>query len=635
MLTSLTTWPTTTSSTWSSTTTAWTTPTTTTTWPTTTPTTTTTTTRETTTQPPRTTTQNPTTTTPPIRTTTPASGTTPFTSLIGSPPTSVIPTSTDLSVVPTSAKGDGTGGGIPKVAVIAIAVAGVLIIGFVSIVFVMKHQRHKRRQEELDPNELFGHFHNPPSPSPLTHITSGHHHNKHHQHINDDQYDHGGTHQHEMEQLYNNSEYHHQNHHGHHDGGHNGHHDGGHHGHHDGGHNGDHCYDHGGGHDSGGANQAQSHYDPSSGQGQAQTNTYNNPGSGGHQAIGNDGATGNQYAPNGGHGGGDFQGVGQGVNDTGNYGGGVDQGHHNLYDGYGGGHDTGYGHGGNDFGGYGQGQVDPSSGYGNGVSGGSSNIGTAGTGTGGMGGMGGASQPITSIPSGLQGGYAPYSIGAIPPPAPFIPSRPSNRVSVNPANTTAQQESYLLDLTSTPAPQGTSSTSYRPLDRFSSNASRSTHYSGGTGGGNSPVPPPVPIRPGSSAITHSTWDDSAQEFRPDRPLSQTSMASSTTAGPYHQSIGSPIMYQDFIPPPTTNKVPSPLIASILPATTSSSTAGVRRSVGAPQDRGPEMAAASGGQPSDLNAFERRAPQTQQENVQNTDSLFNVVASTLRQPQGGL
>ncbi|KAF9154805.1 hypothetical protein BG015_011919 [Linnemannia schmuckeri] len=635
-----TTWsPTTTTATLITPTTTWTSPTTTTTWPTTTTTTTTTAIPPPTTPPPprTTTTQNPITSPPPIRTSNPATSTTPFTSLIGTSSTSVIPTSTDRNVVPTSIKGpgDGTGGGISKVAVIGIVVAGVAVIGFVSIVLVMKNQRHKRRQKELDPNKLFGHFHNPPSPSPLTHITSGHHHNNHDQYPEDNQYDHGGTHQHEMEQLYHNSDYHHQNH---------GHHDGGHHG---GDYNG---YDHGGGHDSGGTNQAQSHYDPSSGQGQAQSNTYNNPSSGGHQAIGNDGATGNQYAPNGGNGcGGDFQGVGQGVSDTGNYDygvgqgqhvGGVDQGHHNLYDGYGSGHDTGagYGHGGNDFGGYGQGQVDPSSGYGgNGMSGGSSNIGATGTGAGSIGGGGGGggmgSPPITSIPSGLQGGYAPFAIGAIPPPVPFIPNRNSsnsNRISVNPANTTAQQESYLLDMTSIPAAQGTSSTSYRPLDRFSSNASKGTRYSGNSG--NSPVPPPVPPHPGSSTISYSTWDDSSHEFRPERPLSQTSLASSTTAGPYHQSIGSPIMYQDFIPPPNT-KSPSPMIASVLPVTTSS-TAGVRRSVGAPQDRGPDLAAASGGQASDLNAFERRAPQTQQETVQNPDSLFNAVASTLRQPQGG-
>ncbi|KAF8948179.1 hypothetical protein BGZ47_006142 [Haplosporangium gracile] len=591
--------------TWISPTTTWTTPATTTTWPTTIATTTTT--RPSTTPPPRTSTaQSPITSSPPIRTSNSAIYTIPFTSLIGSPSTSAIPTPTDLSVVPAGAKGsgDGSGGGIPKVAVIGIVVAGVVIIGFVSIVLVMKNQRHKRRQRELDPSELFGHFHNPPPPSPLTHSTSGHHHNKHDQYPEDNQYDHGGTHQHEMEQLYHNSDYHHQNHHGVHDGGHHGH-----HGHHGGDHNG---YDHGGGHDSGGTSQAQSHYDPSSGQGQAQSNTYNNPSSGGHQAIGNDGATGNQYAPNGGNGsgGGDFQGVGQGMSDTG----------------------TGYGHSGNDFGGCGQGQVDPSSGYGgNGVSGGSSNIGTPSTGTGGVGGMG--SPPTTSIPSGFQGGYAPYAIGAIPPPVPFIPNRNSsnrNRISVNPVNTTAQQESYLLDMTSIPAPQGTSSTSYRPLDRFSSNTSRSTYNSGN--GGNSPVPPPIPPHPSSSTITHSTWDDSTQEFRPERPLSQTSMASSTTTGPYHQSIGSPVMYQDFIPSPHT-KSPSPMIASVLPLTTSS-TAGTRRSVGAPQDRGPDLAAASGGQASDLNTFERRAPQTQQENVQNPDSLFNVIASTLRRPQGG-
>jgi hypothetical protein len=271
------------------------------------------------------------------------------------------------------------------------------------------------------------------------------------------------------------------------------------------------------------------------------------------------------------------------------------------------------------------------------VSGGSSNIGATSTGTGGIGG-GVGSQPLSL--QGGAGGYAPYSVGAIPPSAPFIPNRnSSNRVSVNPANTTAQQEYALLDLTSIPAPQGTSSSRYRPLDRFISNASRSTGYSGNGAGGSGPSsPPPVPARPDSSTITHSTWDDSAQEFRPDRPLSQTSITSSTTTGPYgqhYQSIGSPIMYQDFIPPTTSTKSPSPLIASVLPVTTSSSTAGVRRSVGAPQDRGPELAAASGGQASGLNAFERRAPQTQQENDQNPDSLFNVVASTLRQPQGGV
>ena len=510
-----------------------------------------------------------------------------------------------------------------------------MIIGFVSIVLVMKYLRYKRRQKELDPNEVFMHFHNPPSPSPLTNITSGHQ-----QHLNEDQYpenqypenqypedqypedqyDHGETRRHEMEQLYNNNDYPYQNHHG-----------------------GDHSgYDHGGGHDSGGTNQAQSYYDPSSGQGQAQSNTYNNPCSGGHEAIGNDGATGNQYAPDGGHGD-DFQGVGQGVGDTGNYDygveqgqniGGVDQGH-NLYDNYGDGHDIGYGHGsgGNDFGGYGQGQVDPSSGYGgNGVSGGSSNIGAAGTGTSGISGGGvGGSQPITSIPSGLQGGYAPYSIGVIPPPPPLIHNRnSSNRVSVHdPQDTSVQQESYLHDPTSVHAPQDTSSTGYGTLDRFSSNVSGSTQYSGGV---TSPVSPPIPARPGSSTIAHSTWDDSSQEFRSDRPLSQTSMASNTTAGPYRQSIGSPIMYQDFIPPPPTKKVPSPMIASILPAATSPSTAGVRRSVGAPQDRGPEMSAITGGQASDINAFERRAPQTQQENWQNRDSIFGV-PFFLRQPQG--
>ncbi|KAG0356610.1 hypothetical protein BGX24_006366 [Mortierella sp. AD032] len=475
-----------------------------------------------------------------------------------------------------------------------------------------------RRQEELDPNELFEHFHSPP----LAHITPGHPNN------------YGGTHQPETQQnLYHNSDYLHQNHHGHHDGG-----------HYDGGH-----YDHGGDCQDGGVDQAHSHYDPSSG--------------GGQQAIGNDGAVGNQYTPNsGGSGdfqgvgqgmsntggnydygigqgqnvGGDFQGVGQGVSDTGgNYDcgigqgqsvGGIDQGHHGFYDGYSGGHDTGYGHGGNNFGGYGEGEVDPSSGYGD--------IGATSTGTGGIETGGGVGSQSFGLQGGA-GGHAPYSIGAIPPPVPFIP----NRVSVIPTNTTAQQEYALLDMTSIPAAQATSSTSYRPLDHFSSNASRSTHYSdSGAGGNNLSSPPPLPARPNSSASPHSTWGDPAQEFRPDRPLSQTSISSCTTIGPYslqHQSIGSPIMYQDYIPPPTFTKSPSPLIASVLPITTFSSAAGVRRSMGAPQDRGPEMAAASGGHASDLSAFERRDPQTQQENDQNLDSLFNVTAPTLREPQGGV
>ncbi|KAG0297953.1 hypothetical protein BGZ96_003932 [Linnemannia gamsii] len=552
-----------------------------------------------------------------------------------------------VNPTPTKVNGqDGSGGGLPTAAIIGIAAAAVIIIGFVSTVLVMKHKKHVRRQKELDPNELFGNFHSPPSLSPLAHPVSSHHSNKHHHHLNDDQYpdngyDQGGANQPETQQLYHNSDYHH-----------NGHHDGGHydHGHHGGDHNG---YDHGGDGQDGGVNQAHSHYDPASGGGQAQSNVYNDPSGGGHQAIGNDGAVGNQYAPNGGGGsGGDFQGVGQGVSDTGNYDygvgqgqnvGGIDQGGNNFYDGYGGGQETGFGHGGNDFGGYGQGQVDPSSGYGgNGVGGGGNNIGVAGSGTGGFDtgyGIGGGAGSPPLIPQGGAGGWgAPLSFGAVPPPVPLIPNRnSSNRVSVNPENTSAQVEYALLDLTAVPAPKGTSSTSYRPLDRFESNASRSTHYSSSGAGSMSPQSPPMPARPGSSTI--KSWDDSTQEFRQDRPLSTTSIASSTTAGPYgqhYQSLGSPTMYQDFIPPPTSRKPSSPMIASILPATTSTSfNTGTRRSVGAPQDRGPDMPSVSGGQASDLNAFERRAPQTNQENVQNPDSLYNVVASTLRQPQGGI
>ncbi|KAF9135253.1 hypothetical protein BGW39_003933 [Mortierella sp. 14UC] len=436
-----------------------------------------------------------------------------------------------------------------------------------------------------------------------------------------------------MEQLYHNNEYHHQN---HHDGGHQDHH----HGHHDGGHHGHH-----GGGDHNGFDQG---HDP--GSGQAQGNSYNNGPNGG-QGQGLSGAEQNQYNNSG------FQGhgQGQGVGDTGHfdYGGGqgqgqavgVDQGH-NLLDGYGsGGHETGYG--GNDFGGCGQGQaVDPSSGFGGsgtatgtGVGGGNVGISGAGSGVGGGGGggisggvgVGGGggigTQPISSIPSAY-----PYTTGVVPPPVPFISNRnPSNRISVNPSNTSAQTEYALLDLTSIPAPQGSSTTSYRPLDRFSSNTSRSTHQSGG----NSPIPPPVPPHPGSSIITHSTWDNSTQDYRPDRPLSQASLAS-TTLGPY-QSIGSPIMYQDFIPPPPGAKSPQfGNATNVLPVTTASTGgANVRRSVGAPQDRGPEMLASpiTSGHPSDLNAFERRAPQAHQENAYNPDSLFNVVSTTLRQPQG--
>ncbi|KAG0373523.1 hypothetical protein BGX24_011602 [Mortierella sp. AD032] len=427
-----------------------------------------------------------------------------------------------------------------------------------------------------------------------------------------------------MEQLYNNSDYHHQNH--HHDGGHNhhGHHDGGHHDH---GHDG---YDHGGGNDPG--------------SGQAQGNSYNQGPNGSGQGQGIGGAEQNPYG-NG------FQGhgQGQGLGDTGgqfDYGGGQGQGQafsgdqvHNPFDGYGsGGHESGYGHG-QDFGGYGQGQaVDPSSGFGGSGTGtgtGGGNIGISGAGSG----VGGGAQPISTIPS-----VFPYTTGVVPPPVPFIPNRNSsanNRISVNPSNTSAQAEYALLDLTSIPAPQGSSNTSYRPLDRFSSNASRDTHNSGGGASGNSPIPPPIP-HPGSSTISHSTWDESAQEYRSDRPLSQASLAS-TTLGPY-QSIGSPIMYQDFIPPPHIAKAPQlnntnnttnalPLTIATTAATTGG--AGVRRSVGAPQDRGPEMLASpiTSAYPSDLNAFERRGPQAHQDGTYNPDSLFNVVASTLRQPQG--
>ncbi|KAF9092795.1 hypothetical protein BGX23_003908 [Mortierella sp. AD031] len=502
-----------------------------------------------------------------------------------------------MFVVPTTFRGPGsgtgTGGGIPKVAVIGIAAAGVIIVTFVSVVIVMKNQRHKRRQKELDPNVLFGHFHNPPSPSPLTHITSGHNQhqkNNNHHHHHDDQYpdnddghyDQGGTHQHEMEQF----------------------------------------------HDTGGGQgQGQQYNQPSgNGQGVGDTNQYTHGGgqgqgvndAGGHYTSGQGqgiGDSGGNYNP----------GQGQGVGDTGgHYGqsggqGLPDQGQ-GFYDSYGG-HDTGYNHGGGHDFGYGQGQVDPSSAYGGGGSGG----GAPGAGGGGIGGGGAAPQvqPMTSL-----SGYPSYPVGAVPPPVPFL-NRPStsNRISVNPSNTSAAAEYALLDLTAIPAPHGSSSTSYRPLDRFISNTSRSSHAGSNTGGGgNSPIPPP---RPGSSTVTHATWDESAQEYRSDRPLSQASV----TSQPYQQ-LGSPIMFQDFFPPPVHPPNKSPRVEPVLPATTSNSTAGVRRSVGAPQDRGPEMLASpiTSGHPSDLNAFERRAPQTQ-DNAHNSDSLFNVVASTLRQPQG--
>ncbi|KAG0250402.1 hypothetical protein BGZ95_007211 [Linnemannia exigua] len=348
------------------------------------------------------------------------------------------------------------------------------------------------------------------------------------------------------------------------------------------------------------------------------------------------------------------------MSDTGGHFGGQGQGQaiggdqvHNPFDGYGsGGHESGYGHG-QDFGGYGQGQaVDPSSGFGGsgaGTGAGGGNIGISGVG-GGVGGGGGISGGAGSGFGVVGGGGVqpipsayPYTIGMVPPPVPFIPNRNSSannhRLSVNPSNTSAQTEYALLDLTSIPAPQGSSSTSYRPLDRFSSNASRTTHNSGSGAGGNSPIPPPIPPHPGSTTISHSTWDESSQEYRPDRPLSQASLAS-TTLGPY-QSIGSPIMYQDFIPPPTAkspqlNNNNNNNTTNVLPlkiaTTATTGGAGVRRSVGAPQDRGPEMLASpiTSAYPSDLNAFERRAPQ---ENSYNPDSLYNVVASTLRQPQG--
>ncbi|KAF9924682.1 hypothetical protein FBU30_005401 [Linnemannia zychae] len=570
------TWPTTTT-----TTTTWWTTTTAPTWPTTT----------TTTNPRTTTTKNPRTTTDPIKPTIPTTSSsgiaTTFTSQIYSPPNSVISTSTDLSVIPTSTKGPGNGnGGLPKVAVIGIAAAGVIIIGFVSVVLVMKNQRHKKQQKELDPNELFGHFHNPPSPSPLTHITSGHHHNKHHQHLNDDHYpqddgyDHGGDH-HEMEKLYNNSDYHHN--HNHHDGHHHHHHDGHHHGDYNG-------YDH--------------HYDTGGGQGQS------------GQGIGGDGvqSQGQGFGDSGGHF--DYgQGQGQGQSM-----GGGEHGHY-PYDNYGNGVESGYNHG-QDYG-FGQGGGDLASPYGNGVTGGT------GGGFSGGGNSGVGVQSITPINPGFQSVY-PVATSAIPPSVPFITKNTSsNRISVDPTNTTAQTEYALLDLTSVPA-QNSVTTNYRPLDRFFSNASQSTRHSGA--GGSSPVPPLIPARPDSSVVTHMTWDDTTQEYRPDRPLSQTSLASS--AGPY-QSLGSPVIYQDFIPPSTTKSPPPLPTTTTAPVSVITNVAGTRRSVGAPQDRGPDILVSpvSTGQVSDLNAFERRAPQTQQESSQNPDSLFNVVASTLRQPQG--
>ncbi|KAF8982774.1 hypothetical protein BGZ46_000689 [Entomortierella lignicola] len=217
-------------------------PTTTTTWPTTTS-------IVTTTQQSRTTTGHPTTvsTIPVTSKSITSSLSTPILSSLTS--TSGTVSASAIGPIPTTTVTDSSSG-FPKVAVIGVSVAGVIIVGFVTIVLFMKHKQRHRAHKALTQDDLFDHLPVEPSPTPFMSMPG--HHYSHHK-------DHDNVHDHELEPMYHNGgEYNHMHHHGgdiHHD--HHYHHDQNHHHHHDPSQN--HAHDNNPGQDPGQQNMHQNH----------------------------------------------------------------------------------------------------------------------------------------------------------------------------------------------------------------------------------------------------------------------------------------------------------------------------------------------------------------------------------------
>ncbi|KAI1297779.1 hypothetical protein EDD11_006927 [Mortierella claussenii] len=124
---------------------------------------------------------------------------------------------TILGSSPTSVPNGGDPGpGFPKVAVIGVSVAGVVIIGFVSTILIMK-KRGKRlnRHKALGQEDLFDHLPirptSPPVPLMMT-TTAGyqphqhrHGHDNHHHSYEENVQEHGGAHPHETEPMYHHS----------------------------------------------------------------------------------------------------------------------------------------------------------------------------------------------------------------------------------------------------------------------------------------------------------------------------------------------------------------------------------------------------------------------------------------------
>ncbi|KAF9954958.1 hypothetical protein BGZ72_004152 [Mortierella alpina] len=503
---------------------------------------------------------------------------------------------TAMNIAPPSPKTD-TEGGLPTVAVVGIAVVGVLVVGFVVTVFVMK-SRGTRRHKPLGQTDLFDHLPiDPPAPLPPM-TTSGYHpqhymHQNHHQQ-HDNIADHGGAHQHELDNLYNNTDYHQQmdqqyDHHGA-----DGHHD---HHHHD-------YNDH---------HQTHDTYQPDLNQGQAhQGNFYDQS-----QGFSDQGQAyqGQQPGGGGGHQGGIPDQLG--ANQSGFH----DPGTHGISD-----QGTAY-----------QGQLDhhfdpsPSDQ------------------------APGHQNPLTQIgdsqpPALHQSVNMPGpGLGGVPPPmlplhevvpdmrrAPKINSAsrpPSSQYSMllaSPTNSHATADYGLVDETSGPA-RGTMAIG--------------SHYS-------SPPPPQASLSHRMSNISHTSsgyWDETQAPQQQEYAHSPTNKQSLLDQSRYYNQQQHQPLQQDgsYVRPPqistgssaiattahTSSRVlpvPSPRIATIPPPLPTVP------EVRAPQDRNSEAVGAitSTGNVSSINTFDRRHPQTNPEGIMDHDNAFyyNLTSPTARDPQ---
>ncbi|KAF9355260.1 hypothetical protein BGX26_006808 [Mortierella sp. AD094] len=80
-----------------------------------------------------------------------------------------------LGPIPTSSVTD-PNSGFPKVAIIGVTVAGLIVVGFVTTVLIMKHNRRQRSHKALGQDDLFDHLPiEPPSPAPLMTVLNGQH----------------------------------------------------------------------------------------------------------------------------------------------------------------------------------------------------------------------------------------------------------------------------------------------------------------------------------------------------------------------------------------------------------------------------------------------------------------------------